>query len=67
MDIIARNDGLFEFRVFAEIAGPDDNLPPGKAEMLWVPEYQSGLYAAAEAAEFDAMATFDWLAGRISN
>jgi hypothetical protein len=51
VDLLERDDGLFEFRTYVEcyeIGGPYDGEP------YWSPTVNSGLYASIEDAERDA-------------
>ncbi len=48
VDIVARDDGLFEFRAY-QLTETD---PPG--DTYWLPTHNSGLYDLAEEAEREA-------------
>jgi len=53
--ILARNDGLYEYRGEAEVVGDEYE------GIYWTPTEMSGLYATAEEAERDAFASVPWL------
>jgi len=53
--ILARNDGLYEYRAEAEVVGDEFE------GIYWAPTERSGLYATAEEAERDALAHVPWL------
>jgi hypothetical protein len=55
VDILERNDGLYEYRGAAEIVG---NEYEG---IYWSPTEHSGLYASAEEAERAAFEDVPWL------
>jgi hypothetical protein len=55
LHILARNDGLYEYRGEAEFVGDEYE------GIYWAPTEMSGLYAGAEEAERDAFATVPWL------
>jgi hypothetical protein len=60
VDIIARDDGMFQFYAHQEITEPDDTLP-AKTLTYWVPEKDSGIFPDAETAEREARAVLTWL------
>jgi hypothetical protein len=49
VDVLERNDGLFEFRVYAE------RFEEFTEEFYWSPTLESGIYASVEDAERDAL------------
>ena len=49
VDVLERNDGLFEFRVYAE------RFEEFTEEVYWSPTLESGIYANVEDAERDAL------------
>jgi hypothetical protein len=53
--ILARNDGLYEYRGEVEVVGDEYE------GIYWMPTEMSGLYATAEEAERDAFASVPWL------
>jgi hypothetical protein len=56
VNILERNDGLFEFRAYEE--RNDDG--PYASGPYWSPTLYSGLYLNAEEAERDALAQLNW-------
>ena len=57
VNVLERNDGLFEFRAYVE--QHDDG--PYSSGPYWSPTFYSGLYASAEEAERDALNQVHWL------
>lgn len=57
VNILERNDGLFEFRAYIEKS--DDG--PYSSGPYWSPTLDSGIYSSAEFAERDARAQVHWL------
>ncbi len=57
LELLARHDGLFEFR---ESTATAFDHPMGR-EVLRVPSYTSGVYATQVEAERDASRTIIWL------
>ena len=57
VNILERNDGLFEFRAYIERS--DDG--PYSSGPYWSPTSHSGIYSSAEDAERDARAQVHWL------
>jgi hypothetical protein len=49
VDVLERNDGLFEFRAYAE------RFEEFTEEFYWSPTLDSGIYASAEEAKRDAL------------
>jgi len=60
VDIIARNDGFFEFRAHTWVKDEDDHA-------YWLATYNSGLYDQADTAEHEAEKVIPWLRVQISD
>jgi hypothetical protein len=54
LDIVARNDGLFQFRAY-------DRQEDEYLGTYWSPSHQSGLYDRADLAEAAALREIPWL------
>jgi hypothetical protein len=53
VNVLKRNDGLFEFRAYVERYEGDGS--PYEGEPYWSPTVRSGLYASVEDAQRDAL------------
>lgn len=58
LDLLARHDGLFEFRESKLI---DDDHPVYGLQKIWKQGYASGLFQTRREAEREATAIVDWL------
>ncbi|MEL7544494.1 MAG: hypothetical protein AAGJ70_12045, partial [Pseudomonadota bacterium] len=58
LEILSRDDGLFEFRGYRKKIEPDG---PFMGDSYWSLAEHSGLYETAESAERDARNEVDWL------